>query len=182
MVRHAACVTDEAETPETLRLMAHDSFVGSVNEETFAPFTEPTGIEVEMIAAGDAGSMVNQAAFPRTTLSPTSCSAWTTFLSRALEEEIFASARAASGMSASEARSRDDVVTPIDFETSASTTTRPGSRNGTPVPTSSTNYESPSMPRRSPWNTRPHLHRVWPSCWHQFASTARRAGSSSGPT
>ena len=39
----AACGHDEAETPETLRLMAHDSFAGSVNEETFARSPRPPG-------------------------------------------------------------------------------------------------------------------------------------------
>ena len=40
LVAVAACGAEEAETPDTLRLMAHDSFAGSVNEETFAGFTE----------------------------------------------------------------------------------------------------------------------------------------------
>src|SRR5687768_718361 len=65
LVAVAACGAEQAETPETLRLMAHDSFAGSVTDETFASFTESTGIEVEMIAAGDAGSMVNQAALSK---------------------------------------------------------------------------------------------------------------------
>jgi thiamine transport system substrate-binding protein len=91
MAAAAACGPDEAGTPETLRLMAHDSFAGSVNEETFAPFTEATGIEVEMIAAGDAGSMVNQAALSKDNpLADVLFGVDDTFLSRALDEEIFA--------------------------------------------------------------------------------------------
>jgi thiamine transport system substrate-binding protein len=90
MAAAAACGPDEAETPETLRLMAHDSFAGSVNEETFAPFAEATGIEVEMIAAGDAGSMVNQAALSKDNpLADVLFGVDDTFLSRALDEEIF---------------------------------------------------------------------------------------------
>ncbi|HEX2403111.1 MAG TPA: thiamine ABC transporter substrate-binding protein [Acidimicrobiia bacterium] len=91
MVAAVACSPDAAETPETLRLMAHDSFAGSVNEGTFAPFTEATGIEVETIAAGDAGSMVNQAALSKDNpLADVLFGVDDTFLSRALDEEIFA--------------------------------------------------------------------------------------------
>ncbi|HSJ84426.1 MAG TPA: thiamine ABC transporter substrate-binding protein [Acidimicrobiia bacterium] len=86
----AACGNDEAERPDRLRLIAHDSFAGSVNEETFAAFTEETGIEVEMIAAGDAGSMVNQAALSTgNPLADVLFGVDDTFLSRAIEEEIF---------------------------------------------------------------------------------------------
>lgn len=89
LVIGGACGGDEAE-PDSLRLMAHDSFAGSVNEETFAAFTEETGIEVEMIAAGDAGSMVNQAALSTgNPLADVLFGVDDTFLSRALEEEIF---------------------------------------------------------------------------------------------
>jgi thiamine transport system substrate-binding protein len=86
----AACGSDEAERPDRLRLMAHDSFAGSVDEDTFAAFTEETGTEVEMIAAGDAGSMVNQAALSTgNPLADVLFGVDDTFLSRALDEEIF---------------------------------------------------------------------------------------------
>ena len=113
----AACGPDQAETPETLRLMAHDSFAGSVNDETFALFTEGTGIEVEMIAAGDAGSMVNQAALSKDNpLADVLFGVDDTFLSRAVEEEIFA--EHSSGLLGDVIGGLDpeiDVVTPIDF-------------------------------------------------------------------
>ncbi|MDX1448400.1 MAG: thiamine ABC transporter substrate-binding protein [Acidimicrobiia bacterium] len=58
----APTTTSEAdELPAVLTIISHDSFAGGVTEETFAPFTESTGIEVEVLPAGDAGSMVNQA-------------------------------------------------------------------------------------------------------------------------
>ena len=90
LILAAACGGDEESVPESLRLIAHDSFAGSVNEETFAGFTERTGIEVEVIAAGDAGSMVNQAALSKDNpLADVLFGVDDTFLSRALEEEIF---------------------------------------------------------------------------------------------
>jgi len=46
---------------EQVTVLAHDSFAAGVSDDTFAAFTEETGIEVEVIAAGDAGAMVNQA-------------------------------------------------------------------------------------------------------------------------
>ncbi len=112
-----ACGGGDAGRPETLRLMAHDSFADGVNDETFAAFTEETGIEVDVIAAGDAGSMVNQAAL--TTDNPLADVLFgvdDTFLSRALKEEIFIEHRSpllgnvSAGLSPS-----SDLVTPIDF-------------------------------------------------------------------
>ena len=47
--------------PETLTIISHDSFAGGVTDETFAAFTADTGIDVEVLPAGDAGSMTNQA-------------------------------------------------------------------------------------------------------------------------
>jgi len=55
-----ATTTTEAEA-ERVTVLAHDSFAAGVSDETFAAFTDQTGIEVEVIAAGDAGAMVNQA-------------------------------------------------------------------------------------------------------------------------
>jgi thiamine transport system substrate-binding protein len=112
-----ACGGDQAERPESLRLMAHDSFAGSVNEETFAAFTEATGIKVEMIAAGDAGSMVNQAALSKANpLADVLFGVDDTFLSRALEEEIFVEHRSPLlDDVAADLAIPGDMVTPIDF-------------------------------------------------------------------
>jgi thiamine transport system substrate-binding protein len=85
----AGCAQAEEE-PESLTLLSHDSFAGAVDEATFAAFTEATGIEVEVIPAGDAGSMVNQAALTKDNpLADVLFGVDDTFLSRALEEEIF---------------------------------------------------------------------------------------------
>ena len=112
-----ACGPEEAETPEMLRLMAHDSFAGSVSEDTFAGFTESTGIEVEMIAAGDAGSMVNQAALSKDNpLADVLFGVDDTFLSRAVDEEIFLAHRTdLLDDVGDEFVPETDLVTPIDY-------------------------------------------------------------------
>ena len=87
----AGCNGGEDETPETLELLTHDSFAGAVTDETFAAFTESTGIEVEVIAAGDAGSLVNQAVLSTDNpLADVLFGVDDTFLSRALDNDIFA--------------------------------------------------------------------------------------------
>ena len=113
----AACGGDEESVPESLRLIAHDSFAGSVNEETFAGFTERTGIEVEVIAAGDAGSMVNQAALSKDNpLADVLFGVDDTFLSRALEEEIFVEHMSPILDKVDPGLVPDsDLVTPIDY-------------------------------------------------------------------
>ena len=117
LVAVAACGAEDAETPDTLRLMAHDSFAGSVSEETFAGFTESTGIGVEMIAAGDAGSMVNQAALSKDNpLADVMFGVDDTFLSRAIDEEIFAEHRSGLLGEVDDQFVPDtDLVTPIDY-------------------------------------------------------------------
>jgi thiamine transport system substrate-binding protein len=87
--------TDDTTTdtghPDVLTLMSHDSFAGGVTDETFAPFTADTGIEVRVLPAGDAGSMVNQAIL--TADNPVADVLFgidDSFLSRALTAGIFA--------------------------------------------------------------------------------------------
>jgi len=117
MVLIAACGGSEGEQPDILRLIAHDSFAGGVNEGTFAVFTEETGIEVEVIPAGDAGSMVNQAALTKDNpLADVLFGVDDTFLSRALDEEIFLEHRSPLLATVSADLSpSSDLVTPIDF-------------------------------------------------------------------
>lgn len=91
----AAC-GDDTDAPEsapdpegtTITLVTHDSF--DVSDEVLAAFTEDTGIEVELLPSGDAGSMVNQAILTKG--SPQGDVLFgidSTFLSRALDEELF---------------------------------------------------------------------------------------------
>ncbi len=117
LVLTACAGGEQTENPESLKLISHDSFAAGVDESTFAGFTEETGIDVEVIAAGDAGSMVNQAVLSKDNpLADVLFGVDDTFLSRALDEEIFRShaseliATVDQGL-----RDPDDRVTPIDY-------------------------------------------------------------------
>lgn len=113
----AACGSG-AQEPETITLIAHDSFAEVVTEETFQAFTDETGIEVEVLAGGDAGSMVTQAVL--TAGNPTADVMFgvdDTFLSRALDGEIFTEHTSELIGSVPDALKLgpENLVTPIDF-------------------------------------------------------------------
>lgn len=73
-----------------ITLLAHDSFAAGVDDATFASFTEKTGVAVEILPAGDAGAMVNQAILTKDDpLADVLFGVDDTFLTRALDEEIF---------------------------------------------------------------------------------------------
>lgn len=113
-----ACAdTQQTDTPETLQLIAHDSFADGVNETTFAGFTEETGIEVEVIAAGDTGALVNQAVLTKDNpLADVLFGVDDTFLSRALDEEIFVPYAAEDIENLDQTLlDSDDRVTPISY-------------------------------------------------------------------
>lgn len=83
----SASPTTEAE-PVDLVLLTHDSF--ALSEGTLAAFTDETGISVELLQAGDAGTMVNQAILTKD--DPTADVLFgvdNTFLSRTLDEDLF---------------------------------------------------------------------------------------------
>jgi thiamine transport system substrate-binding protein len=85
-----ACGGETAETPDRLTLVSHDSFADAVTDETYTAFTDETGIEVEVLAAGDAGGMVTQAAITAgNPVADVMFGVDDTFLSRALEENLF---------------------------------------------------------------------------------------------
>lgn len=74
--------------PVTIRLLTHDSF--ALSDGLLAGFTERTGIEVELIKGGDAGTVVNQAILTKG--SPQADVLFgidSTFLTRALDKGIF---------------------------------------------------------------------------------------------
>ena len=116
-----ACSGDEAsesEHPDTLKLIAHDSFASAAAEiGAFDAFTDDTGIAVEIIAAGDAGPLVNQAVLTKDNpLADVLFGVDDTFLSRALDEEIFISHKSAHiGDVDNDFVNPDSLVTPIDF-------------------------------------------------------------------
>jgi thiamine transport system substrate-binding protein len=73
---------------ERVTLIAHDSF--SVSEEVLAAFEAETGMEVEIVLAGDAGTMVNQAILSRNNpQGDVLFGVDNTFLGRALENDLF---------------------------------------------------------------------------------------------
>jgi thiamine transport system substrate-binding protein len=108
---------DTATGPVTITLMAHDSFADAVTEDTFSRFTAETGHAVEVLAAGDAGAMVNQAILTvDNPLADVLFGVDDTFLTRAVEAGIFEPFTASGLGTVPEAlRASDDSVTPIDF-------------------------------------------------------------------
>lgn len=85
----AACGADEsAEGPITLRLMTHDSF--DISQEVVAEFEAENGITLEIFKAGDGGELVNKAVLSKDApLADVLFGVDNTFLSRALENDIF---------------------------------------------------------------------------------------------
>lgn len=72
----------------TLRLLTHDSF--SVGDDVLAAFTDETGIKVELIQGGDAGTVVNQAILAKgNPQADVLFGIDSTFLTRALDEDLF---------------------------------------------------------------------------------------------
>jgi thiamine transport system substrate-binding protein len=112
-----ACGNGQSERPETLKLLAHDSFASAVTDDTFAPFTEQTGIEVQVISGGDAGAMVNQAALTAgNPIADVMFGVDDTFLSRAIDSDVFTGFRSQLTDELIPSLVPDtDLVTPIDF-------------------------------------------------------------------
>jgi thiamine transport system substrate-binding protein len=108
---------EQTDTPETLRLIAHESFAAEVDETTFAPFTDETGIEVEVIASDDAGTLVNQAVLSKDNpLADVLFGVDDTFLSRALDEGIFTAYESAHIETVDpDLAHPESMVTPIDY-------------------------------------------------------------------
>ncbi len=83
----AAC-GGEAAAPASVRLLAHDSFV--ISDDARAAFAAATGLRIEVLLAGDAGSLVNQAILAAgNPVADVLFGVDTTFLSRALEADLF---------------------------------------------------------------------------------------------
>ncbi len=106
--------TGPAETV-TITLVTHDSF--DLSEEVLAAFTAETGIEVELLPSGDAGSMVNQAILTKgNPQGDVLFGVDNTFLSRALDEDLFLAyeSPALDGVDPSLVLDDQHRVTPID--------------------------------------------------------------------
>ncbi|MGI8823036.1 MAG: thiamine ABC transporter substrate-binding protein [Acidimicrobiia bacterium] len=90
----AACGGDDDSTattdpgPVSITLLTHDSFL--VSDAVLASFTGETGITVELLKGGDAGTMLNQAILTRDNpIADVLFGVDNTFLTRALEEDLF---------------------------------------------------------------------------------------------
>lgn len=106
----------EAQEEVTLTVVAHDSFAYS--ETVMDAFTEESGIRIEVVRLGDAGSLVNQSILSRENpLGDVLFGVDNTFLSRALNADIFIPYESSRLMVVDDAFLADDQfrVTPIDF-------------------------------------------------------------------
>jgi len=111
VVTAAAC----SSSSNQVVLLTHDSF--ALSEETLASFTQETGIEIVIQFAGDAGTMLNQAILTKDNpIADVMFGVDNTFLSRAIDNDIFAPYEAADISSVSSTiRVQGDFATPIDF-------------------------------------------------------------------
>jgi thiamine transport system substrate-binding protein len=120
----AACGNDgnEATTaPDTVTLVAYDSFpeTDTTLNGALAEFTAATGIDVDVLIAGDTGTMLSKASL--TAGNPEGDVMWgidNTFLSRAIDDGIFepyASPAAAAVPVELTGLAPDSIVTPVDF-------------------------------------------------------------------
>ncbi len=105
----------DEEVGGTVTLVTHDSF--NVSEDVLASFTEATGIEVRLLPSGDAGTVVNQAILTKD--DPQGDVLFgidNTFLSRALDEDLFVAYESPALSRVDPAVVLDDEhrVTPID--------------------------------------------------------------------
>ncbi|MBN8636873.1 MAG: thiamine ABC transporter substrate-binding protein [Anaerolineae bacterium] len=100
----------------TLTVVAHDSF--AYTEEILAQFQQETGITVEVLRLGDAGTMLNQLILSKSNpLGDVVFGVDNTFLSRALNEDLFIAYESPALQSVDEAFivDPDHDVTPVDY-------------------------------------------------------------------
>lgn len=99
----------------TLTLVTHDSF--NVSEEVLAQFETDTGITVEILRAGDAGTLVNQAVLNAgNPIGDVLFGVDNTFLSRALNADVFVPYESSLLADVDEQfLLAEPIVTPIDY-------------------------------------------------------------------
>lgn len=108
--------TSFAQERDMVVLVTHDSFAAS--ESVLEAFEAETGLRLEILRAGDAGKMVNQAILSKNNpLGDALYGVDNTFLSRALEGDIFETYQSAALAYVDETFQPDDThrVTPVDF-------------------------------------------------------------------
>lgn len=87
LVSVGACSGD-GDASGTVRLVTHESF--SISDDVLAAFEESSGLDVELLQAGDAGAVVNQAILTKDDpVGDVLFGVDTTFLALALDEELF---------------------------------------------------------------------------------------------
>ena len=112
----APAMTSTAAGPEELTVMVHDSF--SVTEQLVKDFEAQNNVKVTFLKAGDAGSMINRAVLSKNApLADVLYGVDNTFLSRALNEDIFESydAPALAQIPASFKVDSQNRVLPVDY-------------------------------------------------------------------
>lgn len=110
----AACSGADEPSATELTLMTHESF--ALSEGMLEQFTAETGIEVEVLRSGDAGSMLSQAILTKDRpIADVIYGIDNTFLSRALEEGIFLEYESDLLSTVPDKLIVDPHVTPIDF-------------------------------------------------------------------
>jgi thiamine transport system substrate-binding protein len=115
-----ACDDDSGSSADdtvTLTLVTHDSF--ALSEDTLPAFTAETGIEVDVLPAGDAGAALNQAILTKDDpLGDVFFGVDNAFLSRALDEDLFiayASPELSHVPQEYQLDPDEDRVTPVDY-------------------------------------------------------------------
>lgn len=111
------CGGDEGDgEPVQLTVMTHDSF--AISETVLAEFEEVNNVEIALLPAGDAGAVLNQAVLTRENpLADVLYGVDNTFLSRALEADIFEAYRSDGLDSVPDALELDSSyrLTPVDY-------------------------------------------------------------------
>ncbi len=111
-----ACADATPQGPVTITLLTHDSFL--VSEGVLESFTADTDIAVEVLTGGDAGTVLNQAILTKDNpVADVLFGVDNTFLSRALDEDLFLAYESPALADVPEALVLDDEhrVSPIDF-------------------------------------------------------------------
>ncbi len=115
-----ACGSDGDDDAEagggSITLMTHDSF--NASDDVLAGFTDETGIEVEILRAGDAGAALNQAILTRDNPeADVFFGVDNTFLSRAVDADLFVPYESPALDEIDQAFAIDDEhrVTPVDY-------------------------------------------------------------------
>ena len=112
----ATACGDGGGTPGTVRLLTHDSFL--ISDEARAAFATATGLTLEVLQAGDAGSLVNQAILAAgNPVADVLYGVDTTFLSRALDADLFWAYQSPglAGLLPGLATDPGHRVTPVDY-------------------------------------------------------------------